>query len=154
EHVLGLAADRDPNGLGRIVAGLSWSEPVAVWLELGLPLGFEGELDQGLGGPVAHRWDAERSLLGRAGFGDPNPTGGRSFGVGAQVSHERTAPGRLEALYPVHPGGALALVVLRDPANRQASRRPGSHQEPLESVDCLDIAATGGLVDPLLELEH
>src|SRR5262249_40157600 len=58
-----------------------------------------------------------------------------------------------EGFDPVHPGGLLAAVVLRDPADREVPRRPRREDQALELVDRAVIATTGGLVNALLEPE-
>ena len=136
------------------MAGAPWAEPEAVRLEASLPFRFQGEPCQGLAGAVPHGGDAERPLLHSAGFGDPDPPDRLGFGGHRQGVGQGEPLAGWQVLHPIHPGGLLAPVVLRDAPHRQASPGPGRHQEPFESVDSLDIAATGGSVDPLLELEH
>jgi hypothetical protein len=41
----------------------------------------------------------------------------------------------------IDPGGLLALVILRDPAYRQAFCRPGMDQQSLEFVDKVSVAS-------------
>ena len=53
----------------------------------------------------------------------------------------------------IYPCRSLALVVLRHPTDGEARRRPGAHQESLESMDCSGIATLRGSVDTGLELE-
>src|SRR4051794_7640364 len=76
QHKLRFVADAVVDRLDRIVSGAAWSEPIAVWLKDRFPFGLKGSLDQSLGCSIRQGRDTQRALLIRAGFGDPNPSGG------------------------------------------------------------------------------
>src|SRR5215475_5555948 len=61
----------------KIAAIASWQErpgrkPIAVGFEARLPFGFQGAFDECVAGSIGHGWDAERSVLRRAWFRDPD----------------------------------------------------------------------------------
>jgi hypothetical protein len=58
QDVFVLLVDAGMNGLNRIVTRASWTEAVAVGLELRLPFRFQGEFRQGLAGAIRHHGNA------------------------------------------------------------------------------------------------
>ena len=48
QHLFALEADHHADGFDGIMGPASWSKPVAVGFELGFPLRFQREFDQGL----------------------------------------------------------------------------------------------------------
>jgi hypothetical protein len=135
------------------MGGSARSEPVAVGLEPGFPLGFQGKLDQRLGGAITDGRDAERPLL-TVGLGNPDPSCGQWLRRHLQRCHQAKTLGRHERLDAVDACCPLAGVVLGDPTHREALGRPGRHQESLESMDCSRVATLRGVIDALLQLER
>ena len=57
----------------RIVTGTSWTEAVAIGLELRLPCRFQGAFRQGLSGAIRHDGNPSWPVVRRARFGNPDP---------------------------------------------------------------------------------
>ncbi len=88
QHVGCLAAQRDMDRFDGVVALPTRPEAITVRLEASLPFRLEGQLQQGLRGPIPHHRNPERSPLGPSRLGDPHPTGGPGLLVQAQGSSE------------------------------------------------------------------
>jgi len=138
------------------MAGTSGAETVAVVLESRLPLGFQGEFDERLVGPVTHGRDPERSFLVFPRFGDPDPSGWlRRDGFGlCEVIDQGDSFRGVDGGDPIDSRGSFAPVVLRDPSHSDGPSRLGFHQETLETAYCVLIAGQLGLVDALLDAVH
>src|SRR5262249_11159382 len=146
--------DRDVDGLDRIPTRPPGAEAVAVRLEPGLPLGFQGQPDQGLQRPVPDRRDAQRAEFLTPGLGNVDPPHGRRLPVQPERRGQPRTTLRRDELDPVHPGGLLAHVVLCDPTDRdQPGCLPGQ-QELLELAYTRYITTHRGSVDPRLESEQ
>jgi hypothetical protein len=63
---------------------------------------------------------------------------------------QRQSLGWFNGFYSVNSRRFLALVVLRHPSHGQQLRRPGAHQQPLQPVDCPDVAPFSGSEDAFL----
>lgn len=153
EDELVLELDRSVDRTDGIMGRASRAKPVAVGLEASLPFGFEGEPHQRLRRPVPQRRYPERPSLRFAWFGYPDAADRSGLWEPPQVRGKFEPSWRRERFHPVHASRVLATVVLGDPPHGEAPRRPGVHQEPLQAVDRLRIATTGGSEDALLQLE-
>src|SRR5262245_60209003 len=72
QDIFGFLANGRENRCNRIVAGTPGAKAVAVGFEARLPFGFQGAFDKGVAGSIGHGWNAERSLVRRARFRDPD----------------------------------------------------------------------------------
>lgn len=72
QDIFGFLANGRENRCNRIVAGAPGAKAIAVGCEARLPCGFQGAFNECVTGSIGHGWDAERSLLRRAWFGDPD----------------------------------------------------------------------------------
>ena len=72
QNVLGFLANGRENRRNRIVTGTPWAKAIAVGFEACLPFRFQHAFDESLAGSIGHGRDAERSLLRRAWFRDPD----------------------------------------------------------------------------------
>lgn len=118
-------------GRHRLPEATSGPKPIAALGDVALEARFEHVPQRGFHGPVAHRRKAQRTLFGRAGFGDPNapgrwtavalgsqffpPPGPLGRGVFVALLHglalgsrgAAVAPDRLEAGLQIAPGQQL-----------------------------------------------
>ena len=72
QDIVGFLANGRENRCNRIGAGAPGAKAIAVGFEARLPCGFQGAFNEGVTGSIGHGWDAARSLLRRAWFGDPD----------------------------------------------------------------------------------
>ena len=103
----------------RIVTGTSWTEAVAIGLELRLPFRFQGEFDQGLASPFLHDGYPDRPTVRPVGFGYPDPADRLRRWDQAQRLGEAKPLRWIQGFDPISPRGAFPPVVLGDPSRRQ-----------------------------------
>ena len=72
QDVLGFLANGRENRRNRIVTGPPGAKAIAVGFEACLPFRFQHAFNESLAGSIGHGRDAERSLLRRAWFRDPD----------------------------------------------------------------------------------
>jgi hypothetical protein len=128
EHILGALLDALEDGHDRIMTGPAGSEPEAVGLEPGFPLGFQCELDQRLPCSVGQGGNAEGPLFVGSGLGNPDPTDGLWPGIQMEAGNQVESRLGFEGGNAIDTGSVLALVVLGHPADGQTLGRPGTHQ--------------------------
>jgi len=120
-HLFGLLVDATVDRLDGIVTGTPRSKSIAIWLEFGLPFGFQREFGKHLCCSIEQRWDAYPTLFhGGVRFGNPDPPNRSCFQLTPQLLNQVHARLRRERFDAIDPGGLLALIVLCDPADRQA----------------------------------
>jgi len=109
---LGLVAYTVEQRLLGIMGGASWAEAIAVGLEVGLPLGFEGEFHHGLCCSVAQYGNAKWSLVVGSWFWNPDPARGLWLGRDAQERDEAETTSRGKTFHPVHACRLFASIIL------------------------------------------
>src|SRR5262245_14182725 len=71
QHVLRPKLDAVENGFDGIPTRASWTKAIGMRRQFGLPFGLQSLAHERLSCPISLGWNAQRPLVGRAGFGYP-----------------------------------------------------------------------------------
>src|SRR5437588_9014127 len=113
ENILRFLLDTCEDGFDGVLTTSSGSKAVTVGLELGLPFGFQGELDQRLPSAIGEGGNAQRPLFVATRLGNPDATDRLRAGIEIQTTGKFQPLRRFEAGDAIDAGSILASIVLR-----------------------------------------